>query len=112
MSTCARCAAIPADFFSTSGDALCKVCFSSNQQQAANSRATASLADTGLAGVRYSSEPDTPKGALTAGVVLLAVGVGLGGAVLWLTGTLYFWFIFIAGAGVVSLARGLMLRRR
>lgn len=112
MSTCARCSATPADFFNTNGDTLCRICFSAQQQQAADGRATASLADTGVAGVRYSTEPDSPKVAIQAGIALLAVGVGLGGGIFWLTGTIYFWFLLLAGAGLVSLARGLMLRRR
>jgi hypothetical protein len=112
MSTCARCSASPADFFNTNGDTLCRICFSAQQQQAADGRATASLADTGVAGVRYSADPASPNGAIQAGIALLGVGVGLGGAILWLTGTLYFWFVLLAGAGLVSLARGLMLRRR
>jgi hypothetical protein len=112
MSTCARCSATPADFFNTNGDTLCRICFSAQQQQAADGRATASLADTGVAGVRYSTEPDSPKGAIRAGIALIAVGVGLGGVILWLTGTLYFWFVLLAGAGLASLARGLMRSRR
>ena len=112
MSTCARCSARPADFFGANGDALCRICFAADQQQAADGRAAASLADTGVAGVKYSTEATSPRSAIVAGITLIAVGVGVGGAILWFTGTLYFWFILIAGAGFASLARGLMLRRR
>lgn len=112
MSTCARCRATPADFFSSEGDTLCRVCFAADQQRGADSRAQASLQDTGIEGVRYAAEPQSAKQAIIAGGVLLAVGIGLGGGILWLTGTLYFWFILIAGAGFVSLARGFKLRAR
>lgn len=40
------------------------------------------------------------------------MGLGVGGAVLLLAGTLYFWFLCLAGAGFVSVARGVTLTRR
>jgi hypothetical protein len=112
MSICARCNATPADFFSSEGEARCRPCFAVDQQRGADARAQASLADTGVAGVRYSAEPQSSKGAIRAGVALMAVGAGMGLGFMWLTGKLFFWFILIVGAGFVSLARGLALRRR
>lgn len=112
MSTCAKCSATPADYFSPQGDALCRVCFLGARQRQANDRAAASIADTGVAGVRYSTEPETPKKALVAGAILVAVGVGLGVLFVFLTGKLYFWFVLIALAGLASIARGIMLARR
>ena len=112
MASCARCSATPADFFSGQGDSLCRPCFAADQQRGANERAQASLAQTGVEGVRYSSGPSSPKRAIAAGGVGWAGGIGLGGATFLLTGDVYVWFVLIAGAGVASLARGLTLRGR
>ncbi|MBK8251341.1 MAG: hypothetical protein IPK82_01565 [Polyangiaceae bacterium] len=70
------------------------------------------MSNTGVAGVQYSSEPQSAANAISAGVVLFVIGIGGALGVMWLTGTFYFWFLLIAVAGFASIARGIMLARR
>ncbi len=113
---CARCNAPNADLFTPTGDLVCRVCFSAEQNAQADARARASLEQDAPLGMKVAdptAAPPSPGRMIASGAAVMGAAVlfGLGTVVLFdRIYPLWVGLLFLAGFG--NLARGLVLRGR
>jgi hypothetical protein len=116
MGTCSRCNAPNADLFTPTGDLVCRVCFSAEQNAQADARARESLERDAPLGMRVAGPtgaPPTPGKMIATGLAVMGGAVVFAVALVMLTDRFYPFFtglLFLGGFG--TLARGLALRRR
>lgn len=109
---CARCGSPPADFFTTTGDAVCRTCFYAEQTQIMDRRAEESLAAELPEGIERTKNPKPPKPGrvMWTGVTLCAGGLLGAVAMFALTGDIEKGFLLIAAFGFATAARGYKVR--
>jgi hypothetical protein len=116
MASCSRCNAANADFFSPTGDVVCRVCFNSDQTAQADARARASLEQDAPPGFRAAAPggpPTSPRSMIAGGVAVM------GFAVIFALGTVIFfgsiypvWVGALLLGGAASVLRGATQLRR
>lgn len=113
MSTCSACAAPSQEiFYSPSGDALCRACYSASQIQAQDQRAALSLAASAPGGLKVTAKAETPEGQTRNGFLLLGtcvVSVVLSAVLL---NRVYLWSGILALLGLGAFARALNLKKQ
>jgi hypothetical protein len=108
---CEGCGASPADFFSPTGDSLCRRCFYAGEQERLDHEAQASLEAELPKGLKYDDRPRTPSGLILSGLGITALGLLVAGAVFWLSGGIEFWALGVSGFGTMMVVRGVTQAR-
>ena len=110
--SCSRCGAGSADFFTTQGEAVCRVCYYAEQAEILDARAEESLAAELPKGVAPAKNPKPPKPGRVMWTGISLCVAGLAGAVLMfvLFGDIVKSLLLVAGFGFVTAARGYQVR--
>ena len=116
MASCSRCNAPTADLFTPTGDLVCRVCFSAEQNAQADARARASLEENAPPGFRAAAPggpPTSPRSMIVGGVAVMGFAVIFAlGTVIFLDLIYPFWVGALLLGGGASVVRGVSQLRR
>lgn len=110
---CARCHAPRAEFFTTDGQSVCRVCFYAEQVAIQDARAEESLAAELPAGIEPAKNPKPPKPGrvMWTGIALVLAGLAATALMYLLTGDIEDRFLLISAFGFATAARGYKVRQ-